>query len=412
MLRQSTQAWRAWITSTTPLHEKTPTTLEIHFADNPPIFAWVEDVNFDFTNDRKRINRIFLEKQFPQRHFQWFETRKKGTRLPYTQNLVHGAKIDSLGFSWTGVASGMDNTVRGRNAGGYHKILWIDAIAQQALSAKTIAHLYSRIGDPANQQLWQGRFEALRKTINENYWDEEDGLYYDLAIATRRLDRVRSIASFWPLIAGIPTQQQATRMVAYLQDDTEFGGERPLPSLSRHDKQFNGATGDYWRGGIWLPTSYMVIKGLEYYGYYDLAQELATKLVALQARTYQSYTPATIWECYNPSQDAPSTEHGRRARPDFCGWSALGPISLMIENVIGIHTVSAIDRSIQWHLNIANGRQGIEHLRFGAFDVSLVFDGDKTIHATTNLPLTVTVNSVRYTLKSGTSTLTIVNTRR
>ncbi|MCM1372396.1 MAG: hypothetical protein NC113_07100 [Bacteroides sp.] len=31
-----------------------------------------------------------------------------------------------------------------------------------------------------------------------------------------------------------------------------------------------------------------------------------------------------------------STTHGRRVRPDFCAWSALGPISLFIENIMGI----------------------------------------------------------------------------
>lgn len=43
----------------------------------------------------------------------------------------------------------------------------------------------------------------------------------------------------------------------------EFGGSYPTPSLARSDKDYHHQTGDYWRGGIWLPTTYMAIKAIE-----------------------------------------------------------------------------------------------------------------------------------------------------
>lgn len=111
----------------------------------------------------------------------------------------------------------------------------------------------------------------------------------------------------------------------------EFGGSYPTPSLARSDKDYHHQTGDYWRGGIWLPTTYMAIKAIEKYGYHEEADAIAEKVINQQLAAYRNIEPHTIWECYSPSGNTPSTEHGRRARPEFCGWSALGPISLFIE---------------------------------------------------------------------------------
>ena len=80
----------------------------------------------------------------------------------------------------------------------------------------------------------------------------------------------------------------------------------------------------------------MAIKAIEKYGYHEEADAIAEKVINQQLAAYRNIEPHTIWECYSPSGNTPSTEHGRRARPEFCGWSALGPISLFIENVLDL----------------------------------------------------------------------------
>ena len=90
----------------------------------------------------------------------------------------------------------------------------------------------------------------------------------------------------------------------------------------------------------------MGIKGLENYGYTARADEAAEKILEQQYQTYKNVSPHTIWETYAPSSNAPSTEYGNIVRQDFCGWSALGPISLFIENVLGFHHVNAVDKVV------------------------------------------------------------------
>lgn len=69
-----------------------------------------------------------------------------------------------------------------------------------------------------------------------------------------------------------------------------------FPSTARNDPDFDSGTGAYWRGGVWLPTVYMGVKGLENYGYGARADEAAEKILEQQYQIYKTYAPHTIWE--------------------------------------------------------------------------------------------------------------------
>lgn len=393
-----------------PIHEGTPSPLRIHLRDNPPMFAWIEYNNYVFTGDKPHMNYVVGEKKFLQRHFDFFNTVAIGDKKPAIspnpifRDVVRDKQNNLIGFTWTGGASGMDNTPRGRDAGGYRNIMWIDAISQQALSALYISRLCRLNGDKQQAAEWNKKYESLKKLINQRYWDEKDGFYYDVAISNGAPCRIMTPASFWAMLAEIPSKKQAARMVEYLRQPDCLGGEFPWNTLSRKDKDYNNATGDYWRGGIWLPTAYMGTKALEKYGYYDLADELAEKVVRQQLRTYHAVTPHTIWECYSPSSNLPSTEHGRQARPDFCGWSALGPISLFIENILGFREVDALNNTVTWSLKAKNGTHGIRNLHFGSVKTDILYDSSAhSVKVTANRPFILKVNGKAHKIKAGTT---------
>ncbi len=384
-----------------PMYGGVPTPLKIYWRDNPPLFAWVERASYDFSGDQKRLDALLNKNRFLQKHFEWFRSAPRGSAAPCGVHPLERDVVGNIGFTWTGNASGMDNTPRGREAGGYRQILWVDAISQQALSALCIADMQDILGNKREARTWRQTYERLKNTINALYWDEEDGFYYDIDRKTQQPCRVKTIASLWPMMARVASPEQAARIVERLRDPSEFGGDRPLPSLSRSDPDFDDATGNYWRGGIWLPTAYMAVKALEAYGYGDLADELAMKVLSHQERTFRQYEPHTIWECYSPNADAPSTEAGRRARPDFCGWSALGPVSLFIENVLGFYRVSAAEREVYWRFRPETGSYGIRGLRFGPIETDIVFDGLETITVSSNEAYTLVINGERLDIKPG-----------
>lgn len=391
-----------------PILDSVPTPLRIHLRDNPPLPAWCEYENYVMTADTAHLNDILLRHRYLQRYFDYFNSVPKGSQLATVspqaiyRGVVHDKEGRLMGFTWTGGASGMDNTPRGRDAGGQDKIMWVDAISQQALAALNIGKLLSLKGEKKEARHWQAVYKELSATINRYYWDEKEGCYFDVDTATLQPCRVLTLASYWPMMAGVASRAQAARMVEHLNDSTLLGGPFPWTTLSRSDKDYNAATGDYWRGGIWLPTAYMGTKALERYGYYHLADELAMKLLQQMWRTYRDVEPHTIWECYNPNANLPSTEHGHQARPDFCGWSALGPISLFIENVMGFRTFDGLHNRVIWNLKEQNGTHGIRGMHFGSIVTDIVYNrATRSVEVMSNHPYRLVINGKIYKIKSG-----------
>lgn len=414
-----------------PIHDGADSTMRIHIVDNPPLFAWTELEYFRMTGDSARIIDLLKNKQYLQKHYAWFNS-VKGNKFSLTGNIVQPNPVNlwqfDKGYVWEGGRSGMDNTPRGHvdakgNAikGGRQRpnnpnMLWIDAISQQALSAKSIVNLAQAVHSQKHDmssiiEEYSKKYEELKKTINSYYWDEEDGIYYDVhrgrldsknEIFKKRFMKVKTPASFWAMLAEIPDTKQAERLARLVENPKIFGGERPWVTVARDEPNFVASHGNYWRGGIWLPTAYMGIKALQKYGYHKLATETSYKLIKQMYNTYKGYKPATIWECYSPSSDKPAgNEHGREVRRDFCGWSALGPISLFIENILGFYEIDAQKKVVKWNLH-QQGRHGIKNLRFGEIVTDIVFEKGK-VSVTSNKPYRLIINGRKYKAKTGKS---------
>ena len=102
-----------------------------------------------------------------------------------------------------------------------------------------------------------------------------------------------------------------------------------MPTLAADEPGYDPA-GGYWRGAVWAPTDTMVIRGLENYGYFDLAREIALEHLDRVAEVF--HQTGTIWENYAPD----SVHQGKPAKGDFVGWSGIGPILYLLEYAIGL----------------------------------------------------------------------------
>lgn len=385
--------------------------VRIHIFDNPPLFAWTEYCNALFSGDRDHVRDLLLDKQYLQKHFRALENLTEKTVFPFVRNQTCWIRHEN-GYFWEGGRSGMDNTPRGRT--GEHalqdrpnhpRMLWIDAIAQQGLAAHCIAELAEIIGEERMASEWRAEFERLRDKVNSLYWDPVDGCYYDIHADSSGFMKVLTPASFWPLVSGMASAEQAERMCRLLEDPAMLGGERPCVSLSRNDPDFNADNGLYWRGSIWIPTAYAAIKGIERYGHYELAERTAGNILRHMNRTFREYEPHTIWECYNPTRPEPARscdEAHRVVRPDFCGWSALAPIGLYLENVIGIHSVDAFRNTVRWALPRTGRPVGVRNLRFGETVADLVCENG-TVNVMATRPFTLYVNGKSFAVPAGSS---------
>ena len=176
----------------------------------------------------------------------------------------------------------------------------------------------------------------------------------------------------------------------------------PLTSLSRDDADFS-ATGKYWRGSLWLPTAYAALKGLAEYGYIKEARAAAVKILEHMALTYKEYEPHTVWECYSPSEHKPAFQTNDKSvvRRDFCGWSALGPISVFIEFVLGFYEINAFKKTVKWNLPEDRKEEiGIKNLRFGKIVTDIIADGN-AVKVLSNGAYKLVVNGKIYRVKKG-----------
>ena len=152
-----------------------PAQVKLHIADNPPLFAWAEYLYVKMTGDLDHIKEL-LNKQYLQKHFDWFNSLKEQTSIP---GVRAGTCLirHPLGFFWEGGRSGMDNTPRGRigehafeNRPNNPEMLWVDAIGQQALSAWCISQLFAMVGDSEQEREWLARWDELKTALREILW--------------------------------------------------------------------------------------------------------------------------------------------------------------------------------------------------------------------------------------------------
>ena len=385
----------------------------IHLADNPPLFAWTEYVYALQTGDRARLKKVYEEKRWLQRWYDYFDSLDADGPKPYGASCRVSLKNRGKGYRWSGGSSGMDNTPRGRRGvddRGHEAdcpndkdLLWVDAIAQQGLSALYLSRIASLLGDEAGAKEWNSRYEAIKTQVNTLYWNQADGTYYDIWESTGEPCKVFSSASYWPVLAEMASKAQSERMFASICDDRKFGGVMPMPSLSRDDPDFH-ADGTYWRGSMWLPTAYMAMKAADVYGDYRTARTASRKIVDMMYRTYVEFEPHTIWECYSPTEPKPATNKRHEyVRYDFCGWSALGPISLFLEDVIGIKQADAFANTLVCDFEKEpKGRVGVERYRFGGITCSVVATKD-AVAVRSNGDFTLIVDGVRRQVRAGTN---------
>ncbi|XP_022917822.2 trehalase-like [Onthophagus taurus] len=87
-----------------------------------------------------------------------------------------------------------------------------------------MAQMYSKIGQLQNKTAWTQRAEELKKAINSVLWDEEDGIWYDYNLITKKRVRMFACSNLVPLWTKV-----------YDDDNQEFIGKRVSEYLIRKE---------------------------------------------------------------------------------------------------------------------------------------------------------------------------------
>lgn len=200
-------------------------------------------------------------------------------------------EVDATGWQRAAWESGQDDLpnweeARWVEAAETFDLSCVDLNSYLAMDCEALAYLARESGDEAAGHRYQTAWEGLRDRMNEQLWHEERGLYLDRKWDGAWSPRVAA-SNFLPLAAGVPTPEQARRMMETLTDPAWFWGDFVLPTISRNDPLFPEQ--QYWRGTIWPPMNYLVYQGVKRYAFDETAGELARRSVALFLRSWEDY---------------------------------------------------------------------------------------------------------------------------
>ncbi|MGM0492646.1 MAG: amylo-alpha-1,6-glucosidase [Armatimonadota bacterium] len=195
--------------------------------------------------------------------------------------------------------SGWDNSPR------FDREIIDDHIDINAMVVREMQFL-AKMGEVLDQENdWQQRADDLASLVNERLWHDEIGLYFDRGPGDDPSEwmTMKSAACFLPLIAGIPTEDQARRMVEeHLTDESQFWGPTPVPTVSFDEPQYDD---DMWRGPSWMNVNLLIWEGLRRCGFDDVAAELRKRSMETLEHWYvgQGAPLGGIFEYYDPRRE-------------------------------------------------------------------------------------------------------------
>lgn len=291
-----------------------------------PLFAFAEYNLYHKSANKKRIKDVMPTLQ---KYMSWLDTTFK------QENGLYAVPVSS---------TGMVNSPRG------DVCYPVDFNACMAINASYMAALGDILNDKDLIFQYKKMYFSIKTRINNLMWDDETNFYYDLDKDQNRLT-AKTIAAYWTMLAEIPNADKADFLVGHLTNPESFGTDHPFPSLSADNPAFSN-DGNAYCGSVFPVYNFMVIKGLEKYGEYELARECAIRHLYFVLETLmpnENKEPGDLFEAYLPNREGKASMEGSglSVRPRYLHTAALSTIALMIENVIGL-SISLPRKTVDW----------------------------------------------------------------
>lgn len=228
----------------------------------------------------------------------WPQNRDKDGYLCWGSNPyepVIGNKFETLGVGtgWgAALESGLDNSPMYDDIpfdSENHLLLLADVglMSLYIADCDALADLAEDLGRSTEVDELRARAGRYAERL-KGLWSEEHGLFLNKNLLTGEYPLRLSPTHFYPLITGVPTQEQAERMISeHFFNPQEFWGEWILPSIARSDPAYPDQ--DYWRGRIWAPMNFLVYLGIRKYNLPQARNALVQKSKALLLKEWRQH---------------------------------------------------------------------------------------------------------------------------
>ncbi len=282
----------------------------------PPLFSWAEFNLYHKAGNKKRVREKFA---ILERYWDWIEDQ---------------FCVDNGLYSVPWQYSCIDNANNADREGAAYPV---DFNIQQAINAKYMSHLAEAINDKESNFRYKKRFFALKSRINDMMWNDETAYYYDLDDNCEQLSAYTS-AALWALLGTVVNGSRYQRFLkhiyvfpASITSESATDSEQPLPFSS--------------------PLEFIIVKGLEQYQEHELARDYALNRLLLlrdsiKIEEFEEQEHAHYGASDNSDNDEPA-QWLQVLKNSHVTYSALGAITLVIENIIGID-INIPRKTVDW----------------------------------------------------------------
>lgn len=280
----------------------------------PFLTSFIMDVYKTYKPGKKWLRRAIkiAESEY---HTVWMGKTKPNVRLVH-EGLSRYYDVNYLN-DLAEAESGWDFTPRfGHKALNY---LPVDLNSLLYKYEKDFAYAERLLGEEEAARKWDEAAHQRRLSVNKLMWSELKDLYYDYNYVKQHRGSVSSLASYYPLWAGMVDEHQAAKLVNSIKKFEQKGGLATTDAMQVGDLVPGGLPTQWAYPNGWPPLHFLVVKGLQRYGYEEDARRIAMKWLRTNLDWFNRY--GVFLEKYNVAQPGKPPAKGVYPSQTGFGWT-------------------------------------------------------------------------------------------
>jgi hypothetical protein len=187
---------------------------------------------------------------------------------------------------------------------------------------RALARVAERLGRAGDVEEWRHGMTSVGTALTHGMWSEEIGLFSDVDPRTTEPTGVRAAVCFYPLLTDLLTEDVLQRLLAHLEDPSEFATPYPVPSSSVSDPSFSAHAqwkgkrhNCPWNGRAWPMINSHILEGLlrQWHGGRRTVGPVAARLLVRFVRMLfhdGDVGRPNCYEHYHPFTGQPSVYRG------------------------------------------------------------------------------------------------------
>lgn len=317
---------------------------------NPPVFF----LAIEHLIDQQQADKEWLTKIFPrlERWFNWFNTTQRG-QFPSTFRWRGRNATTNLELNPKTLTSGLDDFPRASHP--TDDEIHLDLRCWMAMASRVMSKV--QVALSIKNDSYQAFYELLRNNqlLEKWHWSPEHQMFCDKGLNSDVVRLVKGVrngheyterqvlsppkyqciphfgyVNLFPMIMGLldPTNSKLESIFRQIEDPESMWSPYGLRSISKrsfyYHKYNTPSDAPYWRGPIWIPINFLVLKGLNHYGTVTGPYQVKAHSIYVRLReniirnVFNEYRRTNyVWENY-----ADSDGKGQGTYP-MTGWTAL-----------------------------------------------------------------------------------------